>query len=70
MKPFSGSARRTGLWTCPASSPDLADQDAFQAADAPYPALVFLGRDGVGRLVLVDLEHVGVLQSRPGRGDP
>ncbi|MFJ6784461.1 LysM peptidoglycan-binding domain-containing protein [Streptomyces yangpuensis] len=61
MKPFSGTAGRTDLWTCPASSPDLADRDALQGADAPYPALVSLGWDGAGRLVLVDLEHVGVL---------
>ncbi|MFC8010988.1 LysM peptidoglycan-binding domain-containing protein [Streptomyces cinereoruber] len=61
MKPFSGAAGRTDLWTCPASSPDLADRDALQGADAPYPALVSLGWDGAGRLVLVDLEHVGVL---------
>ncbi|WP_331719629.1 LysM peptidoglycan-binding domain-containing protein [Streptomyces virginiae] len=61
MKPFSGSAGRTDLWTCPASSPDLADHDALQGADAPYPALVSLGWDGSGRLVLVDLEYVGVL---------
>ncbi|MEW1699343.1 MULTISPECIES: LysM peptidoglycan-binding domain-containing protein [unclassified Streptomyces] len=61
MKPFSGTAGRTDLWMCPASSPDLADRDALQGADAPYPALVSLGWDGAGRLVLVDLEHVGVL---------
>ncbi|WP_327388963.1 LysM peptidoglycan-binding domain-containing protein [Streptomyces sp. NBC_01207] len=61
MKPFSGSPGRTDLWTCPASSPDLADHDALQGADAPYPALVSLGWDGSGRLVLVDLEYVGVL---------
>ncbi|MFE5484116.1 LysM peptidoglycan-binding domain-containing protein [Streptomyces sp. NPDC056527] len=61
MKPFSGTAGRTDLWTCPASSPDLADQEALQGADAPYPALVSLGWDGAGRLVLVDLEYVGVL---------
>ncbi|MEY2229470.1 LysM peptidoglycan-binding domain-containing protein [Streptomyces sp. BF23-30] len=61
MKPFSGSAGRTDLWTCPASSPDLAEHDALQGADAPYPALVSLGWDGSGRLVLVDLEYVGVL---------
>ncbi|MEU2391867.1 LysM peptidoglycan-binding domain-containing protein [Streptomyces sp. NPDC007369] len=61
MKPFSGTAGRTDLWTCAASSPDLADHDALQGADAPYPALVSLGWDGAGRLVLVDLEYVGVL---------
>ncbi|MFE5713462.1 LysM peptidoglycan-binding domain-containing protein, partial [Streptomyces sp. NPDC056501] len=67
MKPFSGAAGRTDLWTCPATSPDLADHDALQGADAPYPALVSLGWDGAGRLVLVDLEHVGVLHLD---GDP
>ncbi|WP_411107297.1 LysM peptidoglycan-binding domain-containing protein [Streptomyces sp. cmx-4-9] len=61
MKPFSGAAGRTDLWTCPASSPDLAGHEALQGADAPYPALVSLGWDGAGRLVLVDLEYVGVL---------
>ncbi|MBT2404606.1 MULTISPECIES: LysM peptidoglycan-binding domain-containing protein [unclassified Streptomyces] len=61
MKPFSGTVGRTDLWTCPASSPDLADHDDLQGADAPYPALVSLGWDGAGRLVLVDLEYVGVL---------
>ncbi|MFE5614179.1 LysM peptidoglycan-binding domain-containing protein [Streptomyces sp. NPDC056524] len=61
MKPFSGAAGRTDLWTCPASSPDLAHHNALQGADAPYPALVSLGWDGSSRLVLVDLEHVGVL---------
>ncbi|MDX3540348.1 hypothetical protein PV721_39810 [Streptomyces sp. MB09-01] len=61
MKPFSGTAGRTDLWTCAASSPDLADHDDLQGADAPYPALVSLGWDGAGRLVLVDLEYVGVL---------
>ncbi|MFE1500092.1 hypothetical protein ACFW89_34065, partial [Streptomyces albidoflavus] len=61
MNPFSRAAGRTDLWTCPASSPDLADPDALQGADAPYPALVSLGWDGAGHLVLVDLEHVGVL---------
>ncbi|WP_079408561.1 LysM peptidoglycan-binding domain-containing protein [Streptomyces sp. 3211] len=61
MKPFAGTAGRTDLWTCAASSPDLADHDDLQGADAPYPALVSLGWDGAGRLVLVDLEYVGVL---------
>ncbi|MEW1637483.1 LysM peptidoglycan-binding domain-containing protein [Streptomyces sp. NPDC093801] len=61
MKPFSGADGRTDLWTCPASSPDLAEPDALQGADAPYPALVSLGWDSAGHLVLADLEHVGVL---------
>ncbi|MFB7174558.1 LysM peptidoglycan-binding domain-containing protein [Streptomyces sp. NPDC056254] len=61
MKPFAGTAGRTDLWTCHASSPDLADRDALQGADAPYPALVSLGWDSAGRLILIDLEHIGVL---------
>ncbi|MFD9047889.1 LysM peptidoglycan-binding domain-containing protein [Streptomyces zaomyceticus] len=61
MKPFSGTASRTDLWTCAATNPDIADPDTLQGADAPYPALVSLGWDTAGRLVLVDLEHIGIL---------
>ncbi|MFF2305990.1 LysM peptidoglycan-binding domain-containing protein [Streptomyces sp. NPDC058128] len=61
MKPFSGTAGRTDLWTCAATNPDIADPDTLQGADAPYPALVSLGWDSAGRLVLVDLEHIGIL---------
>ncbi|MFH8736798.1 LysM peptidoglycan-binding domain-containing protein [Streptomyces sp. NPDC017964] len=61
MTPFSATAGRTDLWICSASSPDLADEEQLQDADAPYPALVSIGWDGAGHLVLVDLEHVGIL---------
>jgi LysM repeat protein len=61
MKPFTAAAGRQDLWTCAASSPDLADEEALNEADAPYPALVSIGWDASGRLVLVDLEHAGVL---------
>ncbi|AVZ77102.1 hypothetical protein SLUN_38090 [Streptomyces lunaelactis] len=61
MKPFTAAAGRQDLWTCAASSPDLADEEALKEADTPYPALVSIGWDASGRLVLVDLEHVGVL---------
>ncbi|WP_330481466.1 LysM peptidoglycan-binding domain-containing protein [Streptomyces sp. NBC_00724] len=61
MKPFAAAAGRKDLWTCAASSPDLADEEALKDADAPYPALVSIGWDAAGRLVLVDLEHVGIL---------
>ncbi|MFF4449962.1 LysM peptidoglycan-binding domain-containing protein [Streptomyces sp. NPDC001502] len=67
VKPFTGAAGRTDLWTCSASSPDLAGQEALQGAEAPYPALVSLGWDSAGHLVLVDLEHVGTLHLD---GDP
>ncbi|MFZ3475975.1 LysM peptidoglycan-binding domain-containing protein [Streptomyces sp. 2.9] len=62
MKPFTSAAGDADLWTCLASSPHLADAEALRAADVPYPALVSIGWDATGHLVLVDLEHVGVLQ--------
>lgn len=61
MKPFTQTASRQDLWVCPASSPDLADDEQLKDADAPYPALVSIGWDGAGHLVLVDLERVGIL---------
>lgn len=45
MKPFAAAAGRKDLWTCAASSPDLADEEALKDADAPYPALVSIGWD-------------------------
>ncbi|MEN8651716.1 LysM peptidoglycan-binding domain-containing protein [Streptomyces sp. 21So2-11] len=62
MKPFAAAAGRRDLWTCSASSPDLADEETLKDADAPYPALVSIGWDDKGHLVLADLEHVGILQ--------
>ncbi|MBT2439956.1 LysM peptidoglycan-binding domain-containing protein [Streptomyces sp. ISL-36] len=61
MKPFTAAAGRQDLWVCTASSPDLADDEQLKDSDAPYPALVSIGWDGAGHLVLVDLEHVGIL---------
>ncbi|MDH6710906.1 nucleoid-associated protein YgaU [Kitasatospora sp. MAA19] len=57
--PFTAAADR--LWTCPATSTGIADDERLAAADAPYPALVSIGHDTRDRLVLVDLEHIGVL---------
>ncbi|MEV0776948.1 hypothetical protein [Streptomyces sp. NPDC050428] len=62
MKPFTAAAGRQDMWICAASSPGLADEETLKAADAPYPALVSIGWDNQGHLVLVDLEHVGILQ--------
>ncbi|MBV7674263.1 LysM peptidoglycan-binding domain-containing protein [Streptomyces halstedii] len=61
MKPFTATAGRQDLWICPASSLDLADEEQLQDADAPYPALVSIGWDNSGRLVLIDLEYIGIL---------
>ncbi|GAA2694121.1 bacterial transcriptional activator domain-containing protein [Streptomyces lunalinharesii] len=68
MKPFAAAAGRKDLWVCPASSPDLADDEHLKNADAPYPALVSIGWDNTGHLVLIDLEHVGIL-NLTGSGD-
>ncbi|MFJ2191644.1 LysM peptidoglycan-binding domain-containing protein [Kitasatospora sp. NPDC087861] len=57
--PFTAAADR--LWTCPATSTGIADDERLAAADAPYPALVSIGHDTRDRLVLVDLEHIGIL---------
>ncbi|MFC9607980.1 LysM peptidoglycan-binding domain-containing protein [Streptomyces niveus] len=62
MKPFTAAAGRQDMWICAASSPGLADEETLKAADAPYPALVSIGWDSQGHLVLVDLEHVGILR--------
>ncbi|EPH45318.1 hypothetical protein STRAU_1583 [Streptomyces aurantiacus JA 4570] len=61
MKPFTAAAGREDVWVCSVSSPSLADVQQLQDAEAPYPALVSIGWDGAGHLVLVDLEHVGIL---------
>lgn len=61
MKPFSSHPDRTTLWVCSASSTQLADEEQLKDADSPYPALVSIGWDSAGHLVLVDLEHVGIL---------
>ncbi|WP_331719898.1 LysM peptidoglycan-binding domain-containing protein (plasmid) [Streptomyces sp. NBC_01023] len=61
MKPFASAAGRQDLWTCSATNPDLADDETLQDADAPYPVLVSIGWDAQGHLVLIDLEHVGIL---------
>lgn len=53
-------------WVCPVTA---AVDASAEEVDAPYPGLVVLGhQDEQRRLVLVDLEHVGVLQiTGPGR---
>ncbi|MFI5704642.1 hypothetical protein ACIA78_31945 [Streptomyces xanthochromogenes] len=61
MKPFSTAPGRMDLWICTASSPDLADDHQLANADAPYPALASIGWDSAGHLVLIDLEHIGIL---------
>jgi DNA-binding SARP family transcriptional activator len=57
-------ARQPGVWSLP-RTPDIADrldqEAAITAAEAPSPALVTLGRDDTG-LVLLDVEHAGSVE--------
>ncbi|MFD4392903.1 LysM peptidoglycan-binding domain-containing protein [Streptomyces sp. NPDC058495] len=59
--PFTTVTGRPGVWWCPADSAGLLAPE--QAADvaAPYPALVLLGSDTDGGLLLVDLDEFGAL---------
>ncbi|MFF0629932.1 LysM peptidoglycan-binding domain-containing protein [Streptomyces sp. NPDC004296] len=59
LPPFTAVPDQPRLWTTTASHPALADDHSDM--DAPYPALVSLGWDDQQRLVLVDLERIGVL---------
>ncbi|MFE2693728.1 LysM peptidoglycan-binding domain-containing protein [Streptomyces mirabilis] len=67
IAPFTAAPGRQDLWTCSANHPDLASSEEAMGADAPYPALVSIGWDTQGRYVLVDLEHIGLLNLA---GDP
>ncbi|MFI1502655.1 LysM peptidoglycan-binding domain-containing protein [Streptomyces platensis] len=63
--PFTAMPGQPHVWTCTAAHPSLSEDHSDM--DAPYPALVSLGWDDGGRLVLVDLERIGVLNLT---GDP
>lgn len=59
VAPFTAMPGQPHVWTCTAAHPTLSDDHSDM--DAPYPALVSLGWDDGGRLVLADLERIGVL---------
>ncbi|GGN61509.1 membrane protein [Streptomyces kronopolitis] len=59
VAPFTAMPGQPHVWTCTAAHPTLGEDHSDM--DAPYPALVSLGWDDDGRLVLVDLERIGVL---------
>ncbi|GAB7036012.1 LysM peptidoglycan-binding domain-containing protein [Streptomyces sp. NPDC021749] len=65
VAPFTAMPGQPHVWTCTAAHPSLSEDHSDM--DAPYPALVSLGWDDAGRLVLVDLERIGVLNLT---GDP
>ncbi|WP_336054024.1 LysM peptidoglycan-binding domain-containing protein [Streptomyces sp. CA2R101] len=59
VAPFTAMPGQPHVWTCTAAHPTLGEDHSDM--DAPYPALVSLGWDDDGRLILVDLERIGVL---------
>ncbi|MCG7524572.1 LysM peptidoglycan-binding domain-containing protein [Streptomyces sp. OfavH-34-F] len=59
LPPFSAAG--PAHWTVAADGTGLLPADACREVCAPYPALVTLGRDEDGALIMADLEAVGVL---------
>ncbi|MFB7896027.1 LysM peptidoglycan-binding domain-containing protein [Streptomyces xiamenensis] len=67
IAPFTAAEKSRGSgatrqWTVAAGNRLIPDERELGDVEAPYPALVNMGRDGDGSLVLVDLEHVGAVQ--------
>lgn len=64
VPPFTADseAGELDVWWCPVATPELLEERTRRDVDAPYPALVSLGWDSDGSLLLVDLEHIGVLR--------
>lgn len=60
IAPFTAPNQPT-RWTMPATTSGLLSAEECLEVCAPYPALVTLGRDTEGALVLADLEALGVL---------
>ncbi|EST18017.1 LysM peptidoglycan-binding domain-containing protein [Streptomyces roseochromogenus] len=61
VPPFTAAPDQLARWSCPTNTGELLPADETGDIDEPYPALVSLGWDNDGRLVLIDLEHVGHL---------
>ncbi|NGN63212.1 LysM peptidoglycan-binding domain-containing protein [Streptomyces sp. A7024] len=61
LPPFTAAGGDTTQWTCPTSTTALATPDAYGETDLPYPTLVTLGHTLDNNLVMLDLEHLGVL---------
>ncbi|ROQ65232.1 two-component SAPR family response regulator [Streptomyces sp. CEV 2-1] len=61
VAPFTTAPDRSTQWWCPARTGELLPAQELREVDPPFPALVALGEDEDGAIVLVDLEHVGAL---------
>ncbi|MER6074633.1 LysM peptidoglycan-binding domain-containing protein [Streptomyces sp. NPDC001817] len=61
VPPFTAAPDQLARWSCPTNTGELLPAEETGDIDEPYPALVSLGWDNDGRLVLIDLEHVGHL---------
>ncbi|MEV0604628.1 LysM peptidoglycan-binding domain-containing protein [Streptomyces sp. NPDC050315] len=62
VEPFTAVREQPTAWSCSLSSTRILPAEQTDDVDAPYPALVTLGWDEVGQLVLADLEHIGILR--------
>lgn len=61
VAPFTAGPGEPTQWWCPAGTRELLPAEELAEVDPPFPALVVLGEDEDGAIVLVDLEHVGAL---------
>lgn len=61
VPPFTAAPDELTRWSCPTNAGEVLPPEETGDVDEPYPALVSLGWDLEGRLVLVDLEYVGHL---------
>ncbi|RII07950.1 LysM domain/BON superfamily protein [Streptomyces sp. YIM 130001] len=61
VAPFTAEPEQHQVWWCPADGTELLDEAQLRDVDPPFPALVALGEDGDGGIVLVDLEQVGAI---------
>ncbi|WP_331762688.1 LysM peptidoglycan-binding domain-containing protein [Streptomyces sp. NBC_01420] len=61
VAPFTAGPGEHTQWWCPAGTRELLPAEELAEVDPPFPALVVLGEDEDGAIVLVDLEHVGAL---------
>ncbi|MFJ2060333.1 LysM peptidoglycan-binding domain-containing protein [Streptomyces sp. NPDC087908] len=61
MTPFAAVKDQPQVWWCPADSTELPDDETLAGVASPYPALVPLGEDSNGGVILVNLDEFGAL---------